>query len=97
MVSVTLEDYERAEHQFRMRQERTGLIVHAVVTVLVWAVLIPINVFVAPEFPWAIFVVVGMGIALFFHWYGYRHADDDIQRQQREIEDHARAAMTPSP
>ncbi|MGZ4531817.1 MAG: 2TM domain-containing protein [Mycobacteriaceae bacterium] len=94
MVSITLDDYEKAEHQFRMRQERTGLIVHAVVTVLVWAVLIPINVFVAPQFPWAIFVVAGMGIALFFHWFGYRHADDDIQRQQKEIEERARAAMT---
>ena len=66
MVSVTLEDYEKAEHQFRMRQERTGLIVHAVVTVLVWAVLIPSRVCRAGV-PVAIFVVVGMGIALFFH------------------------------
>lgn len=94
MATITLEDYEKAEHQFRMRQERTGLLIHAVVTVLVWAVLIPINVFVAPQFPWAIFVVAGMGIALFFHWYGYRHADDDIQRQQKDIEERARAATT---
>jgi hypothetical protein len=94
MLSITLDDYEKAEQQFRMRQERIGMTVHAVVTVLVWAILIPINVFVAPEFPWAIFVVAGMGIALFFHWSGYRHADDDIQRQQREIEELAHAAMT---
>ena len=45
----------------------------------------------APQFPWSIFVVAGTGIGLFFHWFGYRHAGQDIRRQTR-IEERARTA-----
>jgi len=44
-----------------------GLRVHAVVIALVWAALIPVNIFMAPGFPWSVFVVAGTGIGLFFH------------------------------
>jgi hypothetical protein len=36
--------------------------VHAIVTVLTWPAVIPINVIVAPPFPWSIFVVVGSSL-----------------------------------
>jgi hypothetical protein len=44
---------------------------------------------VAPGFPWSVFVVAGTGIGLFFHWFGYRHAEQDIRRRQQRIEQRA--------
>ena len=89
-MTVTLEQYERAERVVSMREARIGLIVHAIVTAVVWAALVPVNIIVAPEFPWSAFVVAGMGIGLFFHWFGYRHAEGDIRRRQEQIEARAR-------
>ena len=89
-MTVTLEQYELAERDVAMREARVGLVVHAIVTAVVWAALIPINIIVAPEFPWSAFVVAGMGIGLFFHWFGYRHAETDISRRQEQIESRAR-------
>ncbi|HET7310704.1 MAG TPA: 2TM domain-containing protein [Mycobacteriales bacterium] len=91
-MTVTLEQYEDVERAMSMREARVGLMVHVVVTLVVWAALIPVNVIVAPEFPWSAFVVGGMGIGLFFHWFGYRHAETDIRRRQQEIESRARTA-----
>jgi len=91
-VTVTLDQYEQAEMEISMREARTGLRVHAIVTVAVWAVLIPINVVVAPEFPWVAFVVAGMAIGLFFHWFGYRRAESDIRARQERVKARARDA-----
>jgi len=89
-VTVTLDQYEQAEIEISMREARVGLRAHAIATVLVWAVLIPINVLVAPEFPWVAFVVAGMAIGLFFHWFGYRRAEADVRARQARIEALAR-------
>jgi hypothetical protein len=90
-MTVTLEQYERAEREVSLREAKVGLVVHAIVTAVVWAALIPVNIIVAPQFPWSAFVVGGMGIGLFFHWFGYRHAETDICRRQAEIETRARS------
>jgi 2TM domain len=89
MSAVTLERYEAAEREVSLRETLIGLRVHALVIVLVWAALIPVNIFVAPGFPWSVFVVAGTGIGLFFHWFGYRHAEQDIRRRQQRIEQRA--------
>lgn len=91
-MTVTLERYEQAERELSMREAKIGLRVHALVTVLVCAALIPVNIIVAPEFPWVAFVVVGMGVGLFFHWFGYRRAEADIRARQARIEARARDA-----
>lgn len=88
-MTVTLEGYEQAEREITLRGAAIGLRVHALVTLAVWAVLIPINFTVADGFPWSIFVVGGMAIGLFRHWFGYRRAGIDIRRRQRRIEAHA--------
>lgn len=93
-MTVTLEQYERAEREISMREARVGLVVHALVTLIVWGVLVPVNIVVADEFPWSIFVVAGMGIGLFFHWFGYQRAETDIRRRQEHIEARARSAST---
>ncbi len=92
-MTVTLELYEQAEREISMREARIGLTVHAIVTAVVWAALIPVNVFVAPDFPWSAFVVFGMGVGLFFHWFGYRRAEADIRSRQSRIEARAREAL----
>ena len=89
MSAITLEQYEAAERDVSMRETLIGLRIHALVIALVWAVLIPINIFVAPDFPWSAFVVAGTAIGLFFHWFGYRHAGQDIRRRQQRIEQRA--------
>jgi hypothetical protein len=88
-MTVTLEEYEQAEREITLREGAIGLRVHAFVTVVVWAVLIPINVAVANGFPWSIFVVAGMAVGLLFQWFGYRRAEGDIRRRQGRVEAHA--------
>jgi hypothetical protein len=53
-------------------------------------VVIPINIFLATGFPWSLFVVGGMSIGLFFHWFGYRRTEQDIATQQAAAEVRAR-------
>ena len=85
-MSVTLEQYESAERQVSRHDASVGLWIHAIVTAVVWAALIPINIVVADQFPWSIFVVLGTGIGVFFHWSGFRRAELDIRRRQERIE-----------
>ena len=92
-MTLTLEQYESAEREVFLHGARVGLWVHAVVTAAVWAVLIPINIVVAPQFPWSIFVVFGTGLGVFFHWFGYRRAELDIRRRQERIENFARQSL----
>jgi hypothetical protein len=66
MSAVTLQQYETAERELSLRESLTGLRVHAVVILLVWAAVIPINIIVAPGFSWSVFVVAGTAIGVFF-------------------------------
>ena len=59
-------------------------------TVFIWAGVVLLNVFVATGFPWSIFVILGTGLGVFFHWYGYRHISDDTRRRQETILQFAR-------
>jgi 2TM domain-containing protein len=90
MGDVALERYEVAERQLVAHEGRTGLRAHTAVTVVVVVALAVVNVFVAPEFPWAVFPAVGMGIGVWFHWYfGVRHGDDVMRRHQEQVEQRA--------
>ena len=40
--------------------------------VLLWAAVIPVNVIVARQNPWAVFVIAGTGLALLIYWLRYR-------------------------
>lgn len=92
MTPVTLEDYEQAERDLAHEEARTGITVHTAVTVLVSAVLIVINVTVAPEFPWSAFAIGGMFVGLVAHWwFGFQKLDEQLLRQQDRIESRAAA------
>ena len=71
----------------------TGMVVHALITLLVAIGLVAINVFLAPEFPWSAFAVAGMTIGLAAHWwFGYHELEESVLARQRSIE--TRAATT---
>jgi hypothetical protein len=87
MRELTLQEYEAAERALAAEQARRGLWIHALVTLLVSAAVITINVVVAPEFPWSPFPVVGMSIGLFMHYlFGVRWLGETIARKQEMIE-----------
>ena len=88
--SMTLHDYEQAEQLIAHEEARIGLMVHTIITVLVSAVLVVINLTVADEFPWSAFAFAGMTIGLAAHWwFGYRHLDTEIATRQHKVEDRA--------
>ena len=91
--TITLRAYQDAERVLGHERERTALVVHGVITLLVSALVIILNVTVAPEFPWSPFPIVGMSIGLAAHgWFGYKKLDEQLENQQRVAE--ARAAQT---
>jgi uncharacterized membrane protein len=90
MTKPTLEAYKQAEVTAAREESRRGFTIHLVITVAVWIILIGVNVFVASEFPWAIFPVAGMAIGLAAHWYaGVAHVDDAVRKHQHDIEQRA--------
>jgi 2TM domain-containing protein len=90
MASLRLESYKQAERKLAVQEERHGFAVHAVITAFVSVALIVVNVFVASEFPWAVFPVAGMSSGLFVHWYfGVARAEELMHRHQEEIEHRA--------
>ena len=87
MSSLSLDAYRTAEQKLAERDAVAGLRVHALVTAIVMLALVAVNVFVADEFPWAIFPLVGMTIGLVAHWYfGVRHGAETLERHQRDVE-----------
>ena len=90
--TITLHDYESAERAMAHENASTGVVVHGIITLLVAAGLVIINVTRAPEFPWSAFAVAGMLIGLLAHWwFGFVKLDDQLTRQQERTE--ARAAQ----
>jgi hypothetical protein len=87
---ITLHDYEAAERSMAHDTAMSGLTVHTVITLVVAAALIVINVTLAPEFPWSAFAVGGMLIGLLAHWwFGFVKLDDEITTQQQKTEAYA--------
>jgi hypothetical protein len=88
--TITIQDYERAERLLAHEDARRGLIAHGVVTVLVSALLVVINLVVADAFPWSVFAVAGMTIGMLAHWwFGYRNLDSELTARQHEVEQFA--------
>ena len=91
MTQVTLQHYKVAELELAETEGRKAMLGHALVTVFVWAVVVPINIWVASEFPWSLFVIAGTGIGLMFHWFGYRRTAEDTAEHQQAVYERAQA------
>ncbi len=90
-ANITLHDYQAAERAITHENATTGVVVHGIITLLVGAGLIVINITLAPEFPWSAFAAGGMLIGLLAHWwFGYVKLDEQLTKQQQKTE--ARAA-----
>ena len=88
--TISLEAYEEAERTLARAEERRGITVHAIITVIVSVALIAFNVLVAPAFPWSAFAVVGMALGLGFHYYfGFLHVDKNVMEHQQTVESRA--------
>ena len=91
-ATFTLTEYEEAERLLAHDEGRRGFFIHAVITSIVWAIVIPINVFLADAFPWSAFVVAGMSTGLAVHYvFGVHRLDRSLSAHQRVVEDMARA------
>lgn len=87
MSNVSLRAYQQAEVSAARQDAGHGFIVHLLVTVIVSAALVVVNVLAAPEFPWSIFPIVGMSIGLYAHWhFGVAHVEETVHRHQEEME-----------
>jgi hypothetical protein len=87
MMDVTLSQYESAEKQVAGVEARRGMAIHTIITLIVCATLILINVLVAPEFPWSVFAVAGMLIGLGAHYvFGVRWLGQSVEAHQRKVE-----------
>lgn len=85
--NITLQDYEQAERTIAHEGARIGLTVHGIITALVSALLVVINVTLASEFPWSAFAVAGMGIGLAAHWwFGFYKLEEELTKRQRKTE-----------
>ena len=90
--TITLQDYEQAERLMAHEGARVGVVVHGIITILVSAVLLVLNLTVAQGFPWSGFAIAGMAIGFGTHWwFGYRNLDTHLTAQQQKTE--ARAAQ----
>ena len=88
--TITLQEYEQAERVLAHESAHKGLIAHGVVTVLVSALLIAINLTLADAFPWSAFAVAGMTIGMLAHWwFGYRNLETDLTARQHKVEERA--------
>lgn len=86
--TFSMSEYKDAERALAHEEGRRGFIIHAVITLVVWAIVIPINVFLADEFPWSAFVVAGMSIGLAVHYvFGVRLVDRSLNAHQRGVEE----------
>ena len=85
--TLTLPQYEEAERVLAHTEGRRGFAIHAIISVVVWAIVIPINIFIADEFPWSAFVVGGMTIGLIVHYvFGVRLVERTLSAHQRKVE-----------
>ena len=87
VATFTMTEYRDAERALAHHEGRRGFIIHAVVTLVVWAIVIPLNVFLADAFPWSAFVVAGMSVGLAVHYvFGFRLVDGTLSAHQRSVE-----------
>jgi uncharacterized membrane protein YdbT with pleckstrin-like domain len=93
-MDVTLRQYESAEKQVAAVDARRGMAIHTIITLIVCAALILVNVLVAPEFPWSVFAVAGMLIGVGAHYlFGVRRLGESVEAHQRKVESFASDAQ----
>ncbi|HET9232767.1 MAG TPA: 2TM domain-containing protein [Gaiellaceae bacterium] len=93
-MTMTVEEYKRAEFEVGVAEEKRGFKIHAAVFGLVMTGLIVLNVlliaYTDADFPWVIFPFIGWAVGLTFHYLGaYRHEGETVRAHQEAIERYA--------
>jgi hypothetical protein len=88
---ITAPDYERAERELTLEEERRNFTIHAAIYVVINTFLIIFNLLVVPDYIWFYFPLLFWGFGLFMHYlYGVRRAEQIIEERQARIERRAR-------
>jgi hypothetical protein len=86
-TTFTLAEYEDADRVVAQEEARHGFAIHAVISLIVSAIVIPINLFVADAFPWSIFVMMGLALGLVvYDIAGVRRIDPSLSGHQHAVE-----------
>jgi hypothetical protein len=65
---MTVEEYKARMRTVERAEAKKGVVAHAVVTVLVSALLAAINLTLTPEITWFVFPMVGMSAGAILHY-----------------------------
>jgi 2TM domain len=92
--TLTLDEYQQAEFEVGVAEEKRGFKTHAAVFALVMTGLIVLNTlliaYTEADFPWVVFPLVGWGIGLTFHYRdAYRDEGYGVRAHQKAIERYA--------
>lgn len=84
---ITIQEYERAEAELRTEKRHRNFYIHAVLYVLINALLIVINLAFLAAYPWFLFPLVFWGIGLLAHYFeAFRWIKSDIETWEAEVE-----------
>ena len=88
------EEYRQAEFGYTLAESRRRFKIHAAVHTIVMTGLIVLSPlpwgYSDGNFPWVVFLLVGWGIGLMFHYiYGFRVAANEARARQRKVETYA--------
>jgi hypothetical protein len=96
---ITLDEYKKAERVLAYEAARFGLVVHALIFILISALLVVFEFTLidgsgstSDQIPWSVISIGGMGLGLAAHWwFGYLNLESSLEQQQQRAE--ARAAQ----
>jgi hypothetical protein len=91
--TITVRDYERAERQLRIEEERRAFAIHAAIYVTANVAITAYNLFVESEFVWFYMPSLAWGVILALHYiFSVRLIDRQIRKRQTKVELMARSS-----
>ncbi len=86
-AGITLTEYKKAYREIKVKEGKIGFFVNFAAYVIVNSLLIAINLLFVPQFPWCIFLLVGWGIGLTFHYtFGVHFIDKTLDAEEAHVE-----------
>jgi hypothetical protein len=93
-LEITLAAYKQAEAQLRIEEGRIGFASHAIIYVLVNALLIVLNLLVVPGVLWFFYPLITWGIGLGLHYlFGVRWIGKVIEDREAKVEYRAKQVL----
>jgi hypothetical protein len=84
---ITLKEYESAEAELRIRKRHANFYTHAVLFVLINALMIIINVAFLTAYPWCLIPLVIWGVGLLAHYFeAFVWVTNDIKTWEAKVE-----------